>query len=406
MTGSYPKSSRAAWTAVAVLGVVAFLYYLDRLLLTSMRDAVRLDLGMTDAQFGLLTSSFLWIYGVFGPLGGLVADRFGRRPTILASLAIWSAGLFFTGQARSFHALLGARILMGISEACFLPTALALISNHHRSRTRSLATGLFNIGLYAGSALGGIGGWFAERYSWRTAFTALGVIGVVYTALAAITLEDASSPDVPPGDEAKGLTAASAMRGLLASSGFRFFVGVFCIVSMANWLFYGWLPTYLRERFHLSHALAGLSATGYVPLGAVAGVVLGGLWADRWNRQEIRARTWVAATGIAIAAPAFYLAGLSPAFLGAIAGLLLFGVGRGFFDANCMPILREISAEKYSATGYGLLNMTGCLVGGLTTYGAGALLDAKIPLGVIFRFGAIGMAVGAVALARLKPGSR
>jgi hypothetical protein len=87
----------------------------------------------------------------------------------------------------------------------------------------------------------------------------------------------------------------------------------------------------------------------------------------------------------------------------AVVGLLLFGLGRGFFDATCMPILRQISAQRYSATGYGFLTLAGCLVGGLVTYGSGALLDAKISLGIVFRCAALGMAVGAIGLGLLKP---
>ncbi len=402
MTTQFPLSKQAAWTAVAVLWMVAFLYYFDRLLLTSMRDAIRADLKMTDAQFGLLTSSFLWVYGVLGPLGGFIADRFGRRLIILASLITWSVAIWLTGHTHSFSELLGSRILMGISEACFLPSALALISNHHRGSTRSRATGLFNTGLYAGSAAGGIGGWLADRYDWRLGFSSLAAVGVVSAVIAAIFLKDADSPEETPLGNREQVTAYEAMRALLSNRGFWVLVGVFCVVSLANWLAYGWLATYLRERFNLSHGVAGLSATGFIPIGAFVGVIGGGIWSDRWYRQQSRARIWVAATGIALAAPAFYLAGSTNLFPAAIIGLLVFGVGRGFLDANSMPILRQISPEKYSAAGYGLFNSAGCIVGGLTTYGGGALLDAQISLSIVFRDAAIGMALIAIALACLK----
>src|SRR2546423_8148185 len=83
--------TRAAWLVVGVLWVIALLNYLDRLMITTMRDAIKADITMTDAQFGLLTSIFLWVYGVFSPFGGYLADRFGRRRIIISSLTIWSA---------------------------------------------------------------------------------------------------------------------------------------------------------------------------------------------------------------------------------------------------------------------------------------------------------------------------
>ena len=73
-----PAVSRLAWVIVGVLWVIALLNYLDRLMITAMRDALKADIAMTDAQFGLLTSVFLWVYGFFSPLGGYLADRFGR----------------------------------------------------------------------------------------------------------------------------------------------------------------------------------------------------------------------------------------------------------------------------------------------------------------------------------------
>jgi predicted MFS family arabinose efflux permease len=402
MNADFPKSARAAWIAVGVLWLMAFLYYFDRLLLTSMRDAIRADLQLNDAQFGLLTSSFLWVYGLLCPVGGYIADRFGRRPILLGSLALWSVAVWLTGNTRTFEQLLAARVLMGISEACFLPAALALLSNHHRTRTRSFATGLFNTGIYAGGALGGIGGWLADQYGWRLQFSLLAAVGVIYTVIAVFALQDAPPPAEPDrsGGERPGVLAA--MRALLAKRGFWFLFGVFCVVSVANWLFYGWLPTFLRERFNLSHAVAGLSATGLIPIGTFSGVIFGGLWADRWSRWQPRGRAWVAAIGIGLAAPALFVAGSATLFPAVMAALIVFGVGRGFFDSNCMPILREVSTEKYSATGYGLLNMTGCIMGGLATYGGGVLLDAKIPLTIVFQCAAVGMVFVAIGLACLK----
>src|SRR5438876_362936 len=159
-----------AWAVVAMLWFVALLNYLDRLIITTMRDPIRADIPMSDAQFGLLTSVFLWIYAVMSPLGGFIADRVGRRGIIITSLFFWSAATLLSGVAHSLNQMLVARALMGLSEACYIPAALALISDYHRGPTRSLATGLNMSGIYAGAALGGIGGYIAERFGWRMGF--------------------------------------------------------------------------------------------------------------------------------------------------------------------------------------------------------------------------------------------
>src|SRR5207248_3043080 len=96
-----------------------------------------------------------------------------------------------TGHARNIQELLWARGLMGISEACYLPAALALIADHHDDNSRSLATGLHFSGIYVGIVLGGVGGgWMGEHYGWRAAFTVLGVAGIAYTAFLKLALRE------------------------------------------------------------------------------------------------------------------------------------------------------------------------------------------------------------------------
>jgi MFS family permease len=146
------------WVVVALLWVVALLNYVDRQVIFSVLPLVARDLHVPESQLGLLSGAFLWIYGIASPLAGFLADRFGRRPVILASLLIWSAVTYATGLARSFPEVLAARALMGVSEACYLPAALASIATFHPAGTRSLATGLHLSGVYVGTVLGGAGG--------------------------------------------------------------------------------------------------------------------------------------------------------------------------------------------------------------------------------------------------------
>jgi MFS family permease len=124
-----------------MLCVVAMLNYLDRLMITTMRDPIRADLHASDAQFGLFTSVFLWSYAACSPLGGFLADRFGKRRVILASLLFWSAATVASALAHSANQMLAARVLMGVSEACYIPAALALIADYHRGLEPTQLTG-------------------------------------------------------------------------------------------------------------------------------------------------------------------------------------------------------------------------------------------------------------------------
>ena len=391
---------------VALLWPVACLNYLDRLMITSMRDSIKAGIPMTDAQFGLLTAVFLWVYAVLSPSAGYFADRFGRRWVIIASVFVWSAVTWLTAHAHSFNELLMARALMGVSEACYIPAALAIIADYHRGPTRSLATGLHMSGLYAGAALGGLGGVLAEHFQWQSAFNLFGAIGVIYSILLIFMLREAPKPDESPvgtGQPAQKISLISALGFFSGSASFWALLGYFGLLSVAYWAIYGWLPTYMGQQFHLGQGAAGMSATAYIQIASFAGVLVGGAWADRWCRRNLRGRIFVPLIGFCFAGPALYLSSTTGALAVAIAGLIVFGLARGFADANNMPILCQIAPGRYRATGYGILNFLGCVMGGAMTYLAGALKDANVGLEKIFQFCAGGVVIAVLLLLVVKP---
>ncbi|RZK87081.1 MAG: MFS transporter, partial [Pedobacter sp.] len=275
MNNSTHKVSSYAWLIVGLLWIVAFLNYLDRILITSMRDPIVADFSLTDAQFGLLTAVFLWSYGIFSPFGGFIADKYSRRKVIVFSVFVWSLVTLWTGYASSFNEMLLTRFLMGISEACYIPAALALITDYHKGRTRSLATGLHMSGLYAGLALGGLGGYIATIWGWRFGFHAFGAFGIVYSIILLYVLKDQKEP-IAKTDElpiAEKITPIGALKVLFSERSFYILLFYFAVLGMVNWLVNGWLPTFLKDHFKLDLGAAGFSATGYIQIGSFIGVV-------------------------------------------------------------------------------------------------------------------------------------
>ena len=141
MTDPDSTPSSRAWLVLVLLWGVAFSYYLTRNMLTTMHGSIVAAIRMTDRQFGLLTSVFLWVYAQMNPLGGALADRFSRSRVIIASMLAWSAVTWLTGHATTFPQLLALRAVMGISQGCYMPAASALITDYHRASTRSLSEG-------------------------------------------------------------------------------------------------------------------------------------------------------------------------------------------------------------------------------------------------------------------------
>lgn len=407
MNSPHRNSARYAWMIVGFLWMVACLNYLDRLMITSMRDAVKADIVMTEAQFGLLTSVFLWVYGALSPLGGFIADRFSRKWVIIGSLGVWSAVTWLTGHVHSFEGLFAARALMGVSEAFYIPAGLAMIADYHQGRTRSLATGIHMSGVYAGAALGGLGGYVAEHYSWRQGFTWFGVAGVFYAFVLLFMLRDRHASVAPSanssGDDSDRVSVSSALKALFGQPSFLALLSYFCLFALANWGINGWLPTYLREHFKLGLGAAGLSATGYIQLASFVGVLIGGFWSDRWVRRNPRGRLYVPVIGFCLGGPFLFLMASTNAFAIAIIGMLVYGLGRGFSDTSTMPILCQIVDRRYRATGYGFLNLFSTFVGGAMIYAGGALRDANVDLSKVFQFSAIGLVVAALSLLLIRP---
>jgi len=394
-----------AWIVVALLWVVAFLNYFDRILITSMRDPIVASFTINDAQFGLLTSVFLWSYGLLSPLGGYFADKYGRKPVILFSVLIWSVVTLWTGFAQTFGEMLAARVCMGISEACYIPAALALIADYHKGATRSLATGIHMSGLYAGLALGGLGGYISEAWGWRYGFQVFGFFGVAYAFILAFTLRKPIQTQVNRNtvtDAKISPVNMSQSFNLFSIFSFRILMFYFCAYGIVNWLIYGWLPTFLKSHFNLDLGQAGISATGYVQIGSFAGVLLGGILADHWHKVNKRGRLYVIILGFTIGAPFLFLMSYTYSFGVAIAGMIVYGLARGFNDANLMPVLCQVIDERYIATGYGFLNFLSTIIGGAMVFVGGVLRDANISLSIIYGGSAILLLLSAWSLFLVK----
>jgi len=392
------------WALVGALWIVAFLNYLDRILLTTMRDPIVGEFSLTDAQFGLLTSVFLWSYGIFSPFGGFLADKYSRRNVIIFSVGVWSLATVWTGYVSSFEEMIAARIVMGVSEAFYIPAGLALITDYHRGKTRSLATGLHFSGLYTGLALGGVGGYIAELWGWRYGFHVFGIFGCVYALLLLFFLRDRNEGAVAidKNRPESSVKLGESIRSLLNERSYLVLLGYFVVLGIANWLIYAWLPTFLKDRFALGLGEAGISATLYPQIGSFIGVLLGGIWADRWSKANPRGRILVIVLGFTLGAPALIWMSWTSVFVIAILVLLLFGIARGFSDANLMPVVRQVVDSRYAATAYGILNFLSTIAGGLMVYVGGALKDAEIKLSAIYIVAAGLLLVGTWSLLLVK----
>jgi MFS family permease len=232
-----------------------------------------------------------------------------------------------------------ARSLMGVSEAFYIPAALALITDYHLGPTRSRAVGFHQTAIYLGVIIGGFSGYAADIPSmgWRFAFVACGLTGILYTLPLTFLLRDAPKVILP--QKATTNPDSNPLWELMTNRSFLLLIVCFTLPAQAAWVIRDWMPAILKQQFHIGQGKAGVSATLYWQSAAIIGAFLGGWLADRLMRTHLRGRIYVSALGMAFIIPALFGTGNAGSLEVAVFFLALFGLGWGFFDINNMPIL-------------------------------------------------------------------
>ena len=381
-----PSASRTAWLIVLLLMPVALLNYLDRQMLATMRSSVMTDIPSigSDENWGTVLGVFKWVYAGLSPLAGLIADRFGKRYTICGSLFVWSAITWWAGHVTTYDELLWNRGLMGVSEAFYFPAALALIADYHTGSTRSRAIGMHQIAIYLGQIIGGFGGYVADspQLGWRFALDFCGVFGMLYAIPLVMFVRDI--PRTKSDVNAPQVSAVSRLKELLSNKSFYLLVLYFTLPAMAGWVIRDWMPAILKDKFDLKQGFAGMAATIPWQVAAILSAILGGWLSDYWVRRNIRGKTFVSAIGMSCIVAAIFGVGNANTLAIAVAFLVVFGIGWGFFDCNNMPILSQIVRPELRATGYGIMNFVSISFGGLADKQFGKLKDSGVPLNVTF----------------------
>lgn len=259
-----------SWWMVAVLFGLYVFSWLDRLILSMLVGPIKADLLLSDFQISLLLGpAFAVFYAVFGiPLGWAV-DRYARRWVVFFGVTLWAAATVATGFARSFEALLLARIAVGIGEAALLPAAYSLLADEFPRNKLTLATSVFQMAGKVGSAAAfGLGGlaiayavtldgtdwpFLGEAAAWHLVMIMVGLPGFLL-ALAVFTFRE------PPRREAAGVTAMAAKARAQGGGPLTAFVRAnwqlvslmlvsFSGLAIVGYTLTSWIPTYIGRAF-------------------------------------------------------------------------------------------------------------------------------------------------------------
>jgi MFS family permease len=350
---------------VGLLWWVCFFNYADRQAIYSVFPLLQEEFHLTNVQLGIVGSAFMWVYALAGPFAGWLCDRWPRKRIIIVALVFWSGVTALNAYAGNYPVLVMLRALGGLGEAFYFPAALSLLGDFHPGATRSRAMSIHQSSVYVGTiAGGGIAAWVAERHGWHQSFLLFGVGGIALGMVLVFLLSEPPRQVVPVARREEG----GLLSGLLEMMHNRTALALIGIFTGANFVasaFLTWLPTFLYQKFHLTLAAAGLSATAYMQLASVAGVLVGGLLADRFVLRMRGGRMLTQGIGLLCGFPFLLLCGWAASLSVLVIALLCFGFCKGMYDANIWAALYDTIPAHRRGFAAGLMNSIGWLGGGL-----------------------------------------
>lgn len=365
-----PKLEIYKWWVVAMLWFVCFFNYADRQAIFSVFELLKSEMNLSDVQLGIVGASFMWVYAAFGPIAGLTGDRLKRKYLIIGGLVFWSLITVATALSTKYWHLVLFRALEGFGEAFYFPASMSLLSDYHGPETRSRAMSIHQSSVYAGTIAGGsVAGVLGQHYGWRSSFYLFGSLGIlVGSALLLLLREPAREKSIEPGNALPSLDDSPIRNPfveLFANPMVRILIVVFIGANFVAMIFLTWMPSFLYRKFNLSLAMAGISATAYLQVASVLGVLSGGVLADKLARRTRGGRFLTQAFGLALGVPFIFLAGWTISVPMVILALIGFGYFKGLYDANIWASLHDVVRPERRAAAVGLMNSLGWIGGGV-----------------------------------------
>jgi MFS family permease len=391
------RSSNYKWHVVGMLWFCGFFNYADRQAIFSVFPLLEGEMHLDKIQLGLLGSSFALVYGICAPFAGNIVDHVRRKSAVLWGLSTWSVICMLTALSRSFHHLLFFRAAEGLGETFYFPASMSLISDYHGVRTRSRAMGSHQTSVYLGTIAGGFfGGLISQHYGWRSSFVVFGGLGLLLGFVLSKLLVEPERGAADLEDfgiahhKSRRMPLGEFLKVIWTTPTVLLCMGAFTLANFVGMVLLSWMPVFLFEKFHLSLAMSGLTATIFIQLASMAGSPLGGWMADSLRRRFPGGRIAVQLIGLIGSAPFVIWCGQTLSVQSLIIALTCWGVFKGIYDANIFASVLDVIRPEARGTAVGFMNMVGWL------FGAGT---APVVIGFIAQRQSLGYAISIASIA-------
>ncbi len=357
------------WELIILLWFAFFFNQADRQIFNIVLPSIRDDLGLSDANMGLIASIFTLFYGLMVPVGGILGDRINKKYILIGSLLLWSVATLITGLSYTLVQLIILRsIALGGGEAFYAPSANSLICEHHR-KTRATAISIHQTALYIGIISSGyLTGFIADTFGWRVAFYLFGGFGIILGIIFYFRIRNSKVllKEIATEDNRIGVWEVIKVF-------FKKPTAILLALAFASFQFGGvgfltWMPTYLKEHFQFSLARAGFDSTFYHFTAAFFGVMAGARISDMFSSRITGMRGMVQMAGLFISAPFVFFMTKSDSILFVYLSLAIFGFCRGLYDSNLFAALYDVIEMPFRSTATGVMLMFGFIVGSLAPF--------------------------------------
>lgn len=376
-----------------LLACANLLSYADRAVLAVLVEPIKTELHVSDGQIGLLTGlAFAIFYGVVALPVARIADRYARKPVLIAGILVWSIATTLSGWAQGFVQLMLCRIGVGAGEAGNSPTSHSMIADSFPPDRSSAAFAIFAAGSTIGMSAGLIGGGLlAQHYGWRMTFILAGLPGLLLAALIWFFIVEPDRRLIVRHDDRR----VGAAPALTANRSFTYLTLAYALWIFLTYATLQWIPSLLIRKFAMTVGQTGLVFGLAFGLGAAFGTLMGGVLSNRiaWLQGRLLALPIFSACAYAI----YVLALFSPSKTMTLILLLLASVLTTLGVGPIFAALQSVIPPQRRATGAAIYGLVSSLLG----IGGAPLLIGLISDGLAPTVGSTTGLQYAIALAML-----
>ena len=401
--------------------LLAFLLYVDRVCISTAKAPIVAELGLSDAQFGWILSSFAFGYALLQAPAGVLADRHGARIILAAVVTFWSVFTGLTAAAWNFASMLVVRFLFGAGEAGAFPGMARTVFSWIPVQERGLVKGInFSASRLGAAVTMPALPWLIATIGWKASFVVLMLVGIVWAVAWWAWFRDdpADQPGLPAAEReyilahrqepgaASAPAAALSIATLLRSGDLWLLMGQYFASNFAFFFCLSWLFPYVQKTYNLSYTQAGFYAM--VPLlGGAAGNIFAGWMVDALFRtgRPVASRRIPAMIGFTLAAVGLLLSVDQASVGGAVFWLTVAIFGADMTLSPSWSACIDIGGRNAGQVS-GTMNMAGNLGSALVALAFPYLLQWTGGPQTFFHVGAALAAVAAAGWLLIQPRRR